>query len=617
MRTSPRRYAALAAVLLALAACGGDRTSVSPDVPGRTRDAISDGSRAAGNPNFFFLPPLLPDPSRSANFDAGKFVATWKPEVRICRWSGTACVAGAFDRTFAGDQVGLLAEHELYYVLFDTWESAVTPGLYRATVRLPGTQTVTLGFVDLELFADNQSFRNVQNAEIVPLKDGRTIPVKFRIEQGAAVQNTGDYFEGVVTNAGGTFATNTGFAGIYINPDWLPASLSQVTLTIQRIALPGTANDCHAMGPLFSWLRQREGCYQFSTYPAVGVVQADAIVGVCSESPEEEGQVMVKSDATPSGGRRWKGLENVALPPSLAAIINPACESFSGIASLDPPGFGDRVRNTGLALASAVGRMLAPKPAYALDFGVGGRLVEDVDGFSNFGWVIPATLAIADGAGQTVAAGAQADTFIVVAREAHAHEGPGATLSGIPVTFTITGGGGTLASLDAATDANGLARAIYTAGASAGPFTVTAAIPSDSTDAAFPAPDAPPTRTVTFTGSIGTPAATVDSIRVLVTSLPAAVALGPSSEVSVLVGGTVTMQLVPYAGNTPLTDVTCNHNLVNPPSSTTPFASTPTFIGNSFTVTGLAPTTAALWTKVFAVCGSTRRTINVFVTVIG
>jgi len=50
---------------------------------------ISDGAHG-GNPDFFFLPPMVPNPVNNPNFEQGKFNATLGPSltVEICELQG-------------------------------------------------------------------------------------------------------------------------------------------------------------------------------------------------------------------------------------------------------------------------------------------------------------------------------------------------------------------------------------------------------------------------------------------------------------------------------------------------------------------------------------------------
>src|SRR5262249_57834489 len=80
-----RHFPLVAAVAVAgLVACRTDST-LQPNQPSLNA-LIVDGAHA-GNPNFFFLPPLAPSPVGSPNYDAGKFNALLSPFVEVCELS--------------------------------------------------------------------------------------------------------------------------------------------------------------------------------------------------------------------------------------------------------------------------------------------------------------------------------------------------------------------------------------------------------------------------------------------------------------------------------------------------------------------------------------------------
>lgn len=84
---------------------------------------------------------------------------------------------------------------------------------------------------------------------------------------------------------------------------------------------------------------------------------------------------------------------------------------------------------------------------------------------------VPTTLAVASGNNQAVIAGkAVTDPLIVTLKDQN-----GDPISGATVTWTIANGGGALDVSTTATDANGQAKAVYTAGTTAGSVTITAA----------------------------------------------------------------------------------------------------------------------------------------------
>src|SRR6266571_1166304 len=144
---------------------------------------IVDGSHGGGNAHFFFLPPLVPAPSFSGVFDASLL-----PVVRICRWTGTACatppLAEFTTATGSGSEVVRVdPDAEQYIVNWHTGRFALDPALdYRIAVLVDGTE---LGHADVDVVASGRELRGVDRSRFVAVLNGQTLPIKFRIEQGA------------------------------------------------------------------------------------------------------------------------------------------------------------------------------------------------------------------------------------------------------------------------------------------------------------------------------------------------------------------------------------------------------------------------------------------------
>src|SRR3989442_14241007 len=66
--------------LLNVAACSSDSRPPAPY--SRPQFAISDAAHAGAAPGFFFLPPIVPQPTLSGTFDAD--IATLDPRIAIC-----------------------------------------------------------------------------------------------------------------------------------------------------------------------------------------------------------------------------------------------------------------------------------------------------------------------------------------------------------------------------------------------------------------------------------------------------------------------------------------------------------------------------------------------------
>jgi hypothetical protein len=185
---------------LLLVACERDEapTEVPPIEP---PSIISDGAQG-GNPDFFFLPPLVPNPVNHPDFhnpdEADEFNGDLIPVVEICQLTGDPsdlslppppvdCVSGmAPVKRFAPDeaqQVEVMYDEEHYLALWHTDESNLSADeYYRIRVFVGG---VLLGFADVDVVNSGRELKNVITGEFVPLRDDRTLPIKFRIEQGA------------------------------------------------------------------------------------------------------------------------------------------------------------------------------------------------------------------------------------------------------------------------------------------------------------------------------------------------------------------------------------------------------------------------------------------------
>ena len=155
-------------------------TDLSPQL------AISDGAHA-GNEHFYFLPPMVPNASPTGTFDG-----SLAPEVKICEWTGSGCVspflAEFTTTTGPGSETVRVNDLDEYYIVnwhTDEFNVAPAPTTYRISVLVAaGTE---LGFADVQLGGTGKEAKNLATGDIIGLKDGRTLPIKFRIEEGALV----------------------------------------------------------------------------------------------------------------------------------------------------------------------------------------------------------------------------------------------------------------------------------------------------------------------------------------------------------------------------------------------------------------------------------------------
>lgn len=503
MRTGSRLL--LLTSLLAVAACGDDaRQATDPVGRGLTPD-LQDG-RNGGNSRFYFLPPIAPDPS--AYITPGAFSAIWAPVGKVCSIAaqGGEC-DGRYQETLPPATVS--ASSETYTISWDTDKPGIPLGLYRLSVFLDlpaaGTsgplQPTELGFRDIELDPRSEG----ETPGTVLLQPGRVLPVKFRIERGIATGGSADV-EALVTNDGGIYKCTSGQCGFYFPSGWLGNNpgLAGVVFVVQRFATVdgNCVNDASVVG-LNPSFQQYEGCFRAYTIPDMGTTAKDIIFGMCTELAEGtypiEGLSPFKYDAGTGVVRELKNESPVVIDPATgqptSLVDVETCPSYAALERQGPRGM---LWGGARALASRVGSFFAPREAWAVDLGLGGSIgFEDADSFSDFFWGVPHRVDIASGDGQTGDVGAVlANPIAVKVTGTHTHEHgtitelialdePGEqALAGIPVTFTVTAGGGALgnsalASVTVVTGADGIASTTWIMGFDPMVNTVTATIPAD------------------------------------------------------------------------------------------------------------------------------------------
>jgi hypothetical protein len=375
-----------------LVACQSDRPVASRG--GRISADISDGAHQAdcstavgtcvpGNAHFFFLPPMVKAPTTT-----GVFNAILAPSVTICLLSGNDCVANT---SFSPGAAQLDATGQQYKVNWNTDPATVTVGkTYRVIVSTSG---VELGFADVMPMSNGSQLKNMDTGEFIGLVDGRTLPIKFRIEQGATCSGRTDCLEQTVgPNPGARrdVVTPTLLAGVSFPPGYLTQA---VTLTIAQVS-----EGCFTPSrpsPSFT----DHGCYSFTTSPRVdNPLNCTAQPGEAPATPDdlvrcarvEVCPTIGPGDARYHDLRMFKsdpGTPVQELPEAPASLLAGDCPPFV------PPGGGDGL---GLALDGwrsvmhAIGRLVMPRPLFAASAmahtGLGGMTCC----FSNIGWALTA-----------------------------------------------------------------------------------------------------------------------------------------------------------------------------------------------------------------------------------
>jgi hypothetical protein len=190
MRPPSPRLLSLAAALLVLQACQDSPTG-NAAAGGRARLAIQDGSHNSGNAHFYWGAPIVSIPGRGGTFDP-----TFQPEVQVCEWDGTACgtVVAEFRRRrgTGGSYLRVDAAGELYHVNWNTGQCRTGPCVldpartYRIRVLVGGLEA---GFADVDVVTNQKQLRNVNTGEYIPLVDGTTLQIRFRLEQGLTLRS--------------------------------------------------------------------------------------------------------------------------------------------------------------------------------------------------------------------------------------------------------------------------------------------------------------------------------------------------------------------------------------------------------------------------------------------
>ena len=175
------RLSIAAGTLAFLFAC--TRDTAAPPIGGPSF-AVSDGAHD-GNPDFFFLPPLFKSPNSDPDFEPTAFNARLRPAVEICELGAPAadntreCVR--LIKRFAPGTVNVTDQQ--YQVNWNTTESALDVTKFYRIQVLVGT--TVLGFTDVDPVSSGKDLKSVATGEYIGLVDGRTLPIKFRIESGA------------------------------------------------------------------------------------------------------------------------------------------------------------------------------------------------------------------------------------------------------------------------------------------------------------------------------------------------------------------------------------------------------------------------------------------------
>ena len=470
MRSRPLALATIALTM----ACHDTRQPTEPlTSPTNPSGLISDGAHG-GNIDFFFLPPMVSDPSSNANFEAGQFNPTLAPAltVEICQLQAspvdasgqpvvTDCVSGPPVKKFPVGTITLQNPPDGFYqVVWHVGESNLDASkFYRIKVLVEGSST-PFGVADVDPVLNMKELRNARTGEVIPLADNSTLPIKFRIEHGGGSTLCGSAnlcTSTTITNnssSGSQSVTLEGGAGSVAGASfpngWLPAGGPQnVVVTIAQLSTQGGGSTtdptpCHAGLAL----PQYRGCFRFTTTPALQPINESGDqfaqpvrVAVCYEL-DGAGGLEKFAELWASGPNETPHPLDDAPDAGLLGAASRNCNTAPVI--LQSTSANPLVRlaaNSWHQLKSGVIQLFGVKTAYGVDLGLGGIATA----FSNIGPVRTQEIVTSSGANLTLGTGA---TTVAIARvigsNHHNTHALSTGIGGVQVTYTLAAGNGSL-----------------------------------------------------------------------------------------------------------------------------------------------------------------------------
>jgi hypothetical protein len=508
-----KRLSPVLLAALAFAACQ-DHTTTPEAVPESDQPLVEilDGAHGpggeVGNPNFFFLPPIV----RGFPEVNGTFNPDLEPVVEICEWdegAGDPCVNVV--ETFTTDpeanpHIKIKRKHEFYMVIWKTRRSGLEAGkIYRIRVIVSGFE---LGHADVRVVHNFWQWLKVlihERDEFIPVKERSrgALPIPFRIEQGAisyaasggeftgcaegqqcgeeVVTLEEDPETGAVTNPEEETVTanndqGDAQAGIFIPAGALliggnggegaapargPARAAaqengseQVVITVRRIEIPEERERCLPID-----LPQFEGCYQVEIFPDTVEIAPEHFIdiGVCVDhsmlSPEQEDLLQLHRFDPDDPEAQVE-----ALPLVEAGFLE--CSDFVTL-NEERSWLRNFAQSTWQRVASVFGPAPLHASAAVRHEGLGGRSGEA----SDFGWALPAKWALYEGANQNAGTNqpVPVDPAVIVT---DVNDDP---VEGATMTFEVQLGGGAVVPMMVTTGPDGIGRVdSWTLGSSEG-----------------------------------------------------------------------------------------------------------------------------------------------------
>lgn len=457
------------AVLIAGVSCGGDRMPTGPRLtPPSSSATLWDGSQTGGNPNVFFLPPLVRDPSGLPTYGKNPFQSGLPVQIEVaCLTAPTGSSCGT--RGLARMPTTESTSDQQYMLNWDTKAPGFDAGfVFRIKVWIGSTN---VAFADVVLVGNSSPKNRVTNEDI-PLPDGRTLPIKVRVQTGWNCVNQTSCVTQVVTNtppSGQSYTivqTPGGANAGFFPANWFDTqggTIKQVLVTIEDVSsqLSQTSGG-PGCGLGKSVMLSQEHCVRFTIDPEVTITTQPgnpAIVATCVDGITGGHQQLLKYDENEVP----EFLQNVT-PPS--PFVCPEGGTIGSTNTSSNP-----LVNLASATLAKVGRALkslvVPKSAYAIDLGVGGALDAGSTCCSLVAFGQAVTLSNVSPLTQTASVGGSVPEQIQIKT---VHDGS-AGVAGQTITCQVLSGGGTVGA-PATTDANGITSCPWVLGADPGTNTL-------------------------------------------------------------------------------------------------------------------------------------------------
>lgn len=480
-------------VLSALIAAGCQDTRSPTEItsPPVAAPDIMDAEHSKGTEQFYFLPPMVPNPGYSGTFDAGL-----APEVVVLDCgTDSECTAPADEPhvEFSNSTVPVVLDEttEKYTVNWHTRKTGAVAGrFYRIIVRIGDLE---IGWADAAVARNGRAARNMDGSDIT-LINGQTLPINFRVETGLAATVTVS-----------------------------PATASVFEESTQ--AFNATVLDLHGdplAGVTVDWAGSSSGSGSATLSPASGATDAEGksssmVTGI------DAGTVTITATSGPAVG---SGELTVVATPSLEKTtitadpteIDADGESSSTITVQLKDADGDDITVSGgtLTLSTTAGELsdvtyeddgtytgTLTAPTTSGDATISGTLNdEDLSGEATVtlkdisAAPAAANIEIRVGDNQSATVGTKVGTD----PEVRVTAADGSPVSGVSVTFepgTSNGQGGSVSGSPVVTDADGIATVEWTLATMAGSNVLTASadgLPMDGDQVQFSAegePDQP------------------------------------------------------------------------------------------------------------------------------